>query len=249
MDAHSRLSTRPLLTSLCLVALLSVGGCSCGAASTLSGDSWAIDQAVEVEWEGDWYPASILTVEAMDERARVHYLGFDESFDETVAFARIREASGETREPGQAMAEPPEPPITVPSGCGHVRTLERPDDGYGMHGGSETRWWYACSSPPDALASSLQTLRGLESRGHRSFSFAEHGGLQILAPAPIPRLPRSEDPVAGAAPSGTRSWLEITMGHPAPPCDACPEGTTRHPHSCACIENAAPARPEHDRLE
>jgi hypothetical protein len=43
---------------------------------------------VEVEWEGDWYPATILEVRGA--KYRIHYLGYGAEWDEWVTGARMR---------------------------------------------------------------------------------------------------------------------------------------------------------------
>jgi len=49
---------------------------------------WKVGDPVRVEWKGKWYPAVILDVDA--DRYRVHYDGFEDSWDEWVVPARIK---------------------------------------------------------------------------------------------------------------------------------------------------------------
>lgn len=49
---------------------------------------YTVGAVVEVEWEGKWYPATIL--KAQSGIHLVHYTGYDEVWDEWVALARIR---------------------------------------------------------------------------------------------------------------------------------------------------------------
>ena len=44
--------------------------------------------AVKVEWQGEWYPAVVL--ETKDGKYRIHYVGYDSSWDEWVGKDRIR---------------------------------------------------------------------------------------------------------------------------------------------------------------
>jgi hypothetical protein len=55
--------------------------------------------AVEVQWQGQWYPATVLKTEGG--RYSIHYLGYDDSWDEWVTRERIRFPSkaGERRNP------------------------------------------------------------------------------------------------------------------------------------------------------
>lgn len=46
-------------------------------------------QSILVEWNGTWYPATVLGVEDSS-HATVHYDGFSSSYDETVDLTRIR---------------------------------------------------------------------------------------------------------------------------------------------------------------
>ena len=49
---------------------------------------YGVGDAVEVRWKGKWYPASILKIG--DHRYRIHYEGYDNSWDEWVGPDRIR---------------------------------------------------------------------------------------------------------------------------------------------------------------
>lgn len=51
---------------------------------------WKIGDAVEVEWQGGWYRATVLA--AGNDRLRVHYNGFDDSWEEDIAPSRVRPA-------------------------------------------------------------------------------------------------------------------------------------------------------------
>jgi hypothetical protein len=48
----------------------------------------AVREAVQVEWEGEWWPAVVLKAEGG--RYRVHYVGYAESWDEWVTAGRVR---------------------------------------------------------------------------------------------------------------------------------------------------------------
>lgn len=51
--------------------------------------SLAIGQPVQVEWQGRWYAASVLSVSSPTE-VRIHYTGWSDRWDETVGIARVR---------------------------------------------------------------------------------------------------------------------------------------------------------------
>ncbi len=53
-------------------------------------------QVVEVEWQKEWYPAVVLKKEG--ERSYIHYLGYDDSWDEWVVKERVRDPE-KTRNP------------------------------------------------------------------------------------------------------------------------------------------------------
>lgn len=50
--------------------------------------AWQIGEYVEVEWKGRWWRAQVTEVDGS--RPKVHYLGFEASWDEWVARARVR---------------------------------------------------------------------------------------------------------------------------------------------------------------
>lgn len=50
--------------------------------------AWQIGEYVEVEWKGRWWRAQVIEVDGS--RPKVHYLGFEASWDEWVARARVR---------------------------------------------------------------------------------------------------------------------------------------------------------------
>ena len=47
-----------------------------------------VGDSVTVEWKGKWYPASILEVK--DGKYKIHYDGYEASWDEWVTTARMR---------------------------------------------------------------------------------------------------------------------------------------------------------------
>lgn len=59
------------------------------AAAQPAGKSFAAGDDVDVEWKGSWYPASVLEVKPQG-KYRIHYEGYDGSWDETVGPGRIR---------------------------------------------------------------------------------------------------------------------------------------------------------------
>src|ERR1051326_75544 len=68
-----------------------------------------IGEQVQVEWGGAWYPAQVLGHTA-DGGVRIHYVGYDESSDETVTADRImRGAAPAAGAPVMQAAPPPGP--------------------------------------------------------------------------------------------------------------------------------------------
>ena len=57
-------------------------------ASPASRASWKVGDRVKVSWKGSWYPASILDVD--DGKYRIHYDGYEDSWDEWVDALRIK---------------------------------------------------------------------------------------------------------------------------------------------------------------
>ena len=52
--------------------------------------TWKLNDHVEVEWKGDWYQAQIIQVQG--KQYKVHYDGYESSWDEWVDNKRIRAA-------------------------------------------------------------------------------------------------------------------------------------------------------------
>jgi hypothetical protein len=52
------------------------------------GGSFAVGDAVKVRWKGSWYAASVM--ESRNGRYKIHYDGYDNSWDEWVGPDRIR---------------------------------------------------------------------------------------------------------------------------------------------------------------
>lgn len=50
--------------------------------------AFAVGDAVEVNWKGSWYKASVLAVKG--DKTKIHYDGYDNSWDEWVGANRIR---------------------------------------------------------------------------------------------------------------------------------------------------------------
>lgn len=73
-------------------------------------EAFAVGDRVEVEWQGKWWPAEIIG--ASGGRYRVHYTGWDSSWDEDVPPARIRRpraAATQTKTPASARASAKSP--------------------------------------------------------------------------------------------------------------------------------------------
>jgi uncharacterized protein with FMN-binding domain len=58
------------------------------APAARSGGAYKAGDALEVEWKGKWYPAKILEVK--DGKYKIHYDGYESSWDEWVTTARMR---------------------------------------------------------------------------------------------------------------------------------------------------------------
>jgi hypothetical protein len=56
----------------------------------------SVGERVEVEWQGSWWPATVLEVHA--ERYLVHYDGYGSEWDELVGEERVRDRKGDTAE-------------------------------------------------------------------------------------------------------------------------------------------------------
>lgn len=59
------------------------------AAAQPARNSFAVDDSVDVEWKGSWYPANVMEVKPQG-KYKIHYQGYDSSWDETVGPSRIR---------------------------------------------------------------------------------------------------------------------------------------------------------------
>jgi len=59
------------------------------AAAQPAKGSFAVDDNVDVEWKGAWYAASVMEVKGQG-KYKIHYQGYDSSWDETVGPNRIR---------------------------------------------------------------------------------------------------------------------------------------------------------------
>jgi hypothetical protein len=68
---------------------------------------FAEGSSIEVSWRGEWYPAELL--EANHGWYRIHYDGYDATWDEIVDGARVREASASG--PPQAVERRGERPV------------------------------------------------------------------------------------------------------------------------------------------
>ena len=62
------------------------------AGATTAAKAWERGAKVDVEWKGSWYPASVLEVK--DGKYKIHYTGYDASWDEWIGTARMRAPSG-----------------------------------------------------------------------------------------------------------------------------------------------------------
>ncbi|MCB9629982.1 MAG: hypothetical protein H6725_21625 [Sandaracinaceae bacterium] len=99
---------RPIAVALAVSTLALFPGCGGSEVVTYGPASappqpvatpYATGQAVEVEWRGTWYPATILAFEP-NGLVRIHYDGWSDEWDESVDPARVRNVgSGPVDEP------------------------------------------------------------------------------------------------------------------------------------------------------
>ena len=68
------------VSALCMLALIVL--------STASAYAIGLGDQVMVSWKGKWYPSVI--IQQSDANFRIHYLGYDNSWDEWVTLGRIR---------------------------------------------------------------------------------------------------------------------------------------------------------------
>lgn len=79
------------------------GGAPISPAPTVE-QGWAVGEALEVEWKGRWYPATIRSRDG--DRYRIHYTGYADSWDEWVTAPRMRRK-------GQAVPSPTSAPVVA----------------------------------------------------------------------------------------------------------------------------------------
>ena len=90
---------------------------------------WKAGDAVEVEEKGIWYKAEIIAADGGN--FKIHYTGYADNFDESVAPSRIRSLdSPESKAAAQKIAEA----WTWTDGAGNVRTFEDFQDIIQKHG-------------------------------------------------------------------------------------------------------------------
>lgn len=58
------------------------------SSAAASGGGFKVGDAVEVNWKGAWYKASVMAVKGG--KTKIHYDGYDNSWDEWVGLSRIR---------------------------------------------------------------------------------------------------------------------------------------------------------------
>lgn len=67
-----------------------------GAPATSPAGAYKAGDKVDVEWNGDWWQGEILQVDGS--RYKVHYIGWESSWDEWVTTARLRAWTGKARQ-------------------------------------------------------------------------------------------------------------------------------------------------------
>ncbi len=93
--------------------------------------AWKSGDAVEVEWKGKWFKAEI--IETNGEDFKIHYSGYADTFNESVAPSRIRsldspESKADTKKTADAAA------WTWTDGAGNRKTLKDFQDIIQKHG-------------------------------------------------------------------------------------------------------------------
>jgi hypothetical protein len=72
-----------------------IGDGICASPKVVAAAKYKVGASVDVLWNGKWYDANILAV-AAGEKYRIHYVGFNSSWDEWVTDARVRPKSGKS---------------------------------------------------------------------------------------------------------------------------------------------------------
>jgi hypothetical protein len=67
-----------------------------------------IGEQVQVEWRGCWYPAEVVSI-SKDGTVRIHYIGWDDSYDEAVLPHRIARGQAAVAFAREAAQAPPGP--------------------------------------------------------------------------------------------------------------------------------------------
>jgi len=60
-----------------------------GGTPATAATAFTVGQAISVEWNGRWYPSTVVAVQP-DGTVRIHYVGWADSWDENVARSRIK---------------------------------------------------------------------------------------------------------------------------------------------------------------
>jgi hypothetical protein len=78
------------------------------ASPTAATSTFKVGDTIDVQWNGSWYESQILAVEA-GPKYKIHYVGWSDSYDESVEPARVRARSGSA----SASASVATPPASV----------------------------------------------------------------------------------------------------------------------------------------
>ncbi len=73
------------------------------SSATAAATTFKVGDSVDVEWSGSWYESQILAV-APGPQYKIHYVGWSDSYDETVAPSRVRARSGAATTTASASA-------------------------------------------------------------------------------------------------------------------------------------------------
>ncbi len=87
-----------VLLALPVGALGAMGCCRSGSSSTLS-SSYAVGDAVDVQWGGKWWKGQILESRGGGQY-KIHYVGWASSWDEVVPSSRLRRPTGTAEQRG-----------------------------------------------------------------------------------------------------------------------------------------------------
>jgi hypothetical protein len=93
---------RNVIVALILGVLAVAPSVACVVGTAAEAAAFKVGDKVAIEWKGTWWEGSVL--EANNGQFKVHYTGWNASWDETVSSARLRASNGTARR-GSEIAE------------------------------------------------------------------------------------------------------------------------------------------------